>query len=141
MHLPAGARGKVKDFSAGDEHCALLTVEGQVFVWGYGNDGQLGNKDRGNLNQPKKITFDKKIIKVACGGGHTGLITEDGELYLFGRGRDGQLGRGDEVESIAAYRTDPKRVGAIQKKENAKAVEIALGNNHSVALCEREITK
>ena len=56
--------------------------------------------------------------KIACGGGHTGLITADNELLLFGRGRDGQLGRGDELESIAAYRTEPKVVGSLAAKSN-----------------------
>ena len=52
---------------------------------------------------------DERIKKIECGGGHTGIITElDGELYLFGRGRDGQLGRGGGLESVAAYRTEPK---------------------------------
>lgn len=65
------------------------------------------------------MQFDTKILKVVCGGGHTGVISAvDKSLYLFGRGRDGQLGRGDEIESMAAYRTEPKRVDAIQKKFN-----------------------
>lgn len=62
------------------------------------------------MNQPKKLAFSDPIKKVVCGGGHTGIITIAGKLYMFGRGRDGQLGRGDVVESMAAYRTEPKEV-------------------------------
>ena len=62
------------------------------------------------MNQPRKLNFDQKVAKVVCGGGHSGIVTENGLLFLFGRGRDGQLGRGGEVESIAAYRTEPKQV-------------------------------
>ena len=105
IHLPHSA-GKVVDFACGEEHSAFLTDKGEVYTWGYGNDGQLGHQDKSNLNQPRKLNFDQKVSKVVCGGGHTGIITEGtGHLYMFGRGRDGQLGRGGEIESIAAYRT------------------------------------
>jgi alpha-tubulin suppressor-like RCC1 family protein len=106
--IPPGV-ATVIEFSCGEEHSAFLTEKGEVFTWGYGNDGQLGHQDKVNLNQPRKLQFDQKISKVVCGGGHTGIITSDkGLLFLFGRGRDGQLGRGDVVESMAAYRTEPK---------------------------------
>ena len=37
MHLPHGV--KVKDFSCGQEHSAILTDDGRIYTWGYGNDG------------------------------------------------------------------------------------------------------
>ena len=49
MNLPHGV-GKVVDFSCGEEHCALLNQDGEVFTWGYGNDGQLGHSAKTNLN-------------------------------------------------------------------------------------------
>jgi len=30
---------RVIDFSCGEEHCAFLSDKGEVFTWGYGNDG------------------------------------------------------------------------------------------------------
>jgi len=57
------------------------------------------------------------------------VILEDGSLFMFGRGRDGQLGRGSQLESMASYRTEPKKV---EDLKNVK--EIALGDNHSIAL-------
>ncbi len=128
INLPPSV--KVVDFSCGEDHSAILTETGEIFTWGYGNDGQLGHKDRTNLNSPKKLQFGEKIKKVVCGGGHTGILTEKSELYLFGRGRDGQLGRGDSLESMASYRTEPKRVDAVDNK----VVDMALGNNHTLAL-------
>lgn len=38
MTIPHGV-SKVIDFSCGEEHSALLTDDGKVFTWGYGNDG------------------------------------------------------------------------------------------------------
>ena len=57
------------------------------------------------------------------------LILENGDLLMFGRGRDGQLGRGSQLESMAAYRTEPKKV-----EDLTHVSKIALGTNHSLAL-------
>lgn len=82
----------------------------------------------------------QKITKVVCGGGHTGIITAEGKLFLFGRGRDGQLGRGDELESMAAYRTEPKQVTAFDKL-GCTVEDVALGNNHCLAKVRSEDRK
>jgi hypothetical protein len=58
---------------------------------------------------------------------------------MFGRGRDGQLGRGGEVESIAAYRTQPKQVVSLVKDKNAIVEDLALGSNHCIALAVKKI--
>ena len=75
MNLPHGV-SHVVDFSAGEEHSAFLSDKGEVYTWGYGNDGQLGHQERTNLTQPKKLNFPSEITKVICGGGHTGIITK-----------------------------------------------------------------
>lgn len=86
------------------------------------------------------MNIEKKVKQVKCGGGHTGVIAADGEdVYFFGRGRDGQLGRGDGIESIAAYRTDPKPVTALSAKAGIEVTELSLGNNHSLALAIKKI--
>jgi alpha-tubulin suppressor-like RCC1 family protein len=38
IHLPH-AVSKVADFTCGEEHSAFLTDKGEVYTWGYGNDG------------------------------------------------------------------------------------------------------
>lgn len=58
---------------------------------------------------------------------------------MFGRGRDGQLGRGGEIESVAAYRTEPKQVVTLVKEHQAVVEDIALGSNHCLALAVKKI--
>lgn len=58
---------------------------------------------------------------------------------MFGRGRDGQLGRGGEIESIAAYRTQPKQVISLVRDHSAIVEDIALGSNHCIALAVKKI--
>lgn len=38
------------------------------------------------------------------------------------------------MESMASYRTEPKRVDALSKKYKQQVVDVALGNNHTIAL-------
>ena len=32
-------KSRVVDFACGEEHAALVTESGEVYTWGYGNDG------------------------------------------------------------------------------------------------------
>jgi len=56
---------------------------------------------------------------------------------MLGKARDGQLGRGGEIESNAG-RTEPKEVNFFSK-QNLAVEEIALGNNHCLALSVKKI--
>lgn len=58
---------------------------------------------------------------------------------MFGRGRDGQLGRGDVVESMAAFRTEPKEVVNISQTLKAEVLQLALGSNHCIALAAKKL--
>lgn len=60
MALPHGV-GHVVELSCGEEHSAFLNDKGEVYTWGYGNDGQLGHHEKTNLNQPKKLAFEEPI--------------------------------------------------------------------------------
>jgi hypothetical protein len=99
---------KVKQLFAGEDHCACVTEDGEGFVWGYGMDGRLGNRNKMNQSVPSKISLtEEKIKKVSCGGHHTAILTEKGDLYMCGNGRDGELGRGDLLESQSVVRDEP----------------------------------
>ena len=65
------------------------------------------------------------------------IIAGSGNLFMLGKARDGQLGRGGEIESNAG-RTEPKEVNFFSK-QNLAVEEIALGNNHCLALSVKKI--
>jgi alpha-tubulin suppressor-like RCC1 family protein len=99
---------KVKQLFAGEDHSACITEDGEGYIWGYGLDGRLGNKNKMNQNVPTKISIiDEKIKKISCGGHHTAILTESGDLFMCGNGRDGELGRGDLLESQSVMRDVP----------------------------------
>ena len=133
---PAGIQlynKKAKDFACGEEHAAYVNEDGEAYSWGYGRDGQLGHGDNGSLAIPRKVQIGEKVEKVACGGSHTAFITSKNELWMCGKGRDGQLGRGESLSN--ASENSPVKMADL-KFDGQKVVieDVALGNNHSIAL-------
>ncbi|EGR34659.1 regulator of chromosome condensation, putative [Ichthyophthirius multifiliis] len=75
-------------------HCLVWDIQGRIFSWGNGLNGQLGHPiDNGySFNKieyiPKQIAFlkDKKIIQASCGIYYSTAITNEGLLYGWGKG-------------------------------------------------------
>lgn len=49
-------------FACGEEHCSLVTKSGQIWTWGYGNDGQLGHDNKNSLNTPKHVKGFTEVL-------------------------------------------------------------------------------
>jgi RCC1 and BTB domain-containing protein len=97
-------REKIIDISTGDNYSGVVTDKGEVYTWGFGNEGQLGHGDKSDQFLPRKVANLKEKIKtISCGGAHTALLTESGKLLMVGRGREGQLGREQLDESSGGY--------------------------------------
>jgi alpha-tubulin suppressor-like RCC1 family protein len=90
--LPAGA---VKGIVTGDgATCAL--VEAQVYCWGYGNNGFLGNGSWGNSVSPVKVDglSGKTINSITSGEDFVCATDTNKVVYCWGGNDDGQLGIG-----------------------------------------------
>ncbi|ESO96806.1 hypothetical protein LOTGIDRAFT_231645 [Lottia gigantea] len=84
----------IKQVSCGKEHVILLTENNQVFTFGLGSRGQLGNEDVEERKEPQEVDALSGIsIKtVSAGGWHSIAVSEDGDLYTWGWNESGQLG-------------------------------------------------
>lgn len=53
-----------------------LTTNGQVFSWGFGEDGQLGHGDTDDYATPILISQFKSITidQIACGHSHSAAV-------------------------------------------------------------------
>ncbi|WCJ21785.1 Regulator of chromosome condensation (RCC1) family protein [Euphorbia peplus] len=70
---------KVVEIAAGSEHSALLTVDGAIMTWGWGEHGQLGLGNTSDHTYPQAVslganTGDRDISRVYCGSGFTYAI-------------------------------------------------------------------
>lgn len=42
----------------------MVTESGNVWTWGYGNDGQLGHGNKNSLNTPKQVKDVKNAVEI-----------------------------------------------------------------------------
>mgnify|MGYP002367462933 CR=1 FL=1 len=49
---------KVVDISCGDNFTGAITQNGDVYTWGFGNEGQLGHGDKSDQKIKKKINLN-----------------------------------------------------------------------------------
>jgi alpha-tubulin suppressor-like RCC1 family protein len=127
--LPEGFSETIVSVSAGLIHGSFLTEGGDLYVWGFGNNGRLGLGDEENRLEATKVTgeLDHKTVVVADhGNGASYAITSDGALYAWGQGSSGQLGLGDAEDRLV-----PTRVEALADKT---VVAVSSGTSHTVAL-------
>ncbi|GAB6021505.1 E3 ubiquitin-protein ligase herc2 [Chamberlinius hualienensis] len=115
--------------NSGGKHSLALSIQGDVYSWGEGDDGKLGHNNRTSYERPKLIDSlrGKNVIDIACGGAHSACITAHGELYTWGKGRYGRLGHGDSEDQCK-----PKLVEALREY---RVVDVACGSGDAQTLC------
>ncbi|XP_065860895.1 ultraviolet-B receptor UVR8 isoform X2 [Euphorbia lathyris] len=68
---------KVVEVAAGAEHSALLTADGSIMTWGWGEHGQLGLGNTSDYTYPQPVSLGANtgnqdvILRVYCGSGFT----------------------------------------------------------------------
>ena len=113
--------GNIVRISAGGEHTCALNTEGEVFCWGSGTDGQLGNDGTDDSHHPVAVADTGDIVQVAVGDQHACAVTHAGKVLCWGDGTNGELGNDDVAASnspVAVVDTDgstrPLRLGVRQ---------------------------
>ncbi|XP_061350338.1 PH, RCC1 and FYVE domains-containing protein 1 [Gastrolobium bilobum] len=76
----------VQNIALGGKHAALVTKQGEVFCWGQGKWGRLGQKIDMDISSPKIVESLNgiQIKQVACGEYHTCGLSDSGEVYTWG---------------------------------------------------------
>jgi len=138
--------GQVPVFvAAGGGHTAVVTVEGDAWVCGFGSSGQLGLGDDRNQFALMRVPVPKEshVLMAACGRRHTMLLSKNGSVWTFGDGRRGALGLGERDKLIGDRMVYveiyvPERIDA-QSFDNARISSIACGDGHSAAVTNRGV--
>ena len=115
--------------SCGWGHSAVVTDDGQLFTWGVGEFGALGNSTSENQWTPSRVVLPKgvKVLDVNCGSRHTGIVAEDSRtrhLMMTGSGEAGQLGTGKRE----------KEFRFVQVSVGDDVQQVACGVFHSLVL-------
>lgn len=127
---------KAVQVSAGHNHTGIVTEEGDVFMCGYGNNGQLGLGQTDSKNVPTQIPRDffenVPVLMVSCGTDFTTALTRDGDVFTFGDGRHDELGHeiGDSLQIMAPYKLGRAPFN------NEKITFISSHGRHTMAISE-----
>jgi len=95
-----------KFFSAGYSNYAIKG--GELWVWGYGNQGQLGQGNITQYSSPTQIpgtTWDE----IGPGGQTCMAVKTNGSLWIWGNNSYGQLGLN---EATGNYKNSPNQIGS-----------------------------
>jgi alpha-tubulin suppressor-like RCC1 family protein len=108
--------------AAGAYHSVALDASGNVWVWGRGSEGEIGNGDTASVNVPTMLTTISNVIAIAAGYSHTVALTADKTCWTWGDNTYGELGRTGDV-------TVPLPVNGL-----SNVAAIAAGNNFTLAV-------
>jgi len=89
--------GIVPQVAAGAYH-VLVLMGTELWVWGGGRSGELGNGVLGGQALPVRATFDvgpRGVLCLTAGYEHSAMVTKDGRLWLWGDSSEGKMGSAD----------------------------------------------
>jgi alpha-tubulin suppressor-like RCC1 family protein len=85
---------------AGENHNAVLTPAGTVWIWGVNTDGQLGDGSVITRQTPAVLSGLNGVVMLAVGAKHTLALKDDGTVVSWGSNANGQLGDGTSVNRL-----------------------------------------
>lgn len=116
--------------SCGAHYSMSMSRRGELFSWGLGRSGELGQGPWSQLGTPvprqTQLLQRVRVVSVACGASHTLAIGESGALWCCGSNSRGQLGNGSLIGSC--------NLQPVQNLPGTRIVSAAAGATHSVAL-------
>jgi len=124
--------------TSGTYHNFALSNLGKVYGWGSNDSFELANGLEGNQNLPTLTTFaqlqpGETITRVESGGFHSLALTNQNRVHAWGANWYGQLGVGNNVVTPR-----PRVMLTTDFQEGEFIVDIALGQNHTLAVTNRE---
>lgn len=131
--------------SAGGYHTCAVGRGGEVYCWGWGSVGQIGDGTEGkSRNRPVAVVGEgRRLEQVSAGDDHTCGVTEEGTAYCWGGGGSGELGNGSWTWSPtpAAVVGDGKlsatpRPSVTADPDTLNWMQVATGHGHSCGLTE-----
>ena len=122
--------------ACGSSHTAVILDNGTVKVWGYNNQGQLGQGHTDDLGDEASemgenllavdLGSGRTATAIACGQYHTAVILDNGTVKVWGYNNHGQLGQGH----TNALGDDTNEMG-----DNLPAVALGSGRTATVIAC------
>lgn len=94
---------KISQISAGSRHSLALDTENNLFAWGCGAYGCLGNNSTIDAFEPKGVSFSfvyDTITQISAGDSYSACVTSDGTLITWGNTQFDRLGLKEDVNNL-----------------------------------------
>lgn len=135
---------KIKQISTGNAHSLALSENGEVYAWGLGTNGQIGNGETISQNAPVKVEGLSDIKKVEAYKNISLALSNDGIVYIWGEGRTSlpmKLVLSEKIVDISGNLL-LDRYGRIYQTSNFNSplselkniAKISAGTSHNLAL-------
>ncbi|XP_070570494.1 LOW QUALITY PROTEIN: alsin-like [Ptychodera flava] len=123
----------VSKVSLGSKHVAFLADRHELYCYGSGEYGQIGNGKFDDVTEKPILVRDlasENVIDVACGSNHTGVVCSDGIVFCWGDNSASQCAT-EKGEKIAR----PHQVEICNPEgDDPFITQIACGDNHTMVL-------
>lgn len=131
--LPVQKLTNAKKVAAGDYHYAAIDQNGDLYMWGSNNYGQLGDgsKTSDRKYTPEKVPSLKNIVDVALGDGFSAALDADGAVYVWGYNYYGVCANGNSGEGQEVLQ--PQKIASLKNMKKIDAFGgqiVALDENH-----------
>lgn len=139
MAIPALQKEKLVSVSCGADHVLALTTIGRVWVWGNGQQNQLGRRiiERRKINglAPERLGI-KNIVLASTGTYHSFAVNTDGKVYAWGLNTFHQTGVSPEDGGNEDMIITPTEVASLRPSEHdgARVIQIEGGEHHTIFL-------
>ncbi|CAK6950123.1 probable E3 ubiquitin-protein ligase HERC2 isoform X4 [Scomber scombrus] len=140
--------GEVKLMACGSSHSIVVTVDNEIFTWGNGTSGQLGDGNKMVRDQAVRVKLPPglnvegshinvgvvNIVGVACGSRHSFIWTESGLVYGFGNNFYAQLGYDFQRADFKEHQLVPRLFQNLPSSLNIS--QVACGEQHTLFALE-----
>ncbi|KAH3848007.1 hypothetical protein DPMN_090343 [Dreissena polymorpha] len=140
--VPTFARLAVQQLSCGDNHVVALSKDGDVYTWGRGEFGRLGQGSEDDCSIPNKVELQKKhmVRYVSAGAEGTFLLTHSGRVLAAGSNEHNKLGFNSLTSGIKKHKAKIYDIPCklvftlVRPLVRLHVVTIASGANHSAVI-------
>jgi alpha-tubulin suppressor-like RCC1 family protein len=88
------------EISSGFFHNCGLTINQNIYCWGQGGNGALGNGQTSVSNVPVRVTGAYTFVQVSAGINHSCGLDASDNIQCWGINQDGQLGNATSQDSL-----------------------------------------
>ena len=132
---------KIIEISSGNYHGAAIDRSGNAYVWGRGDEGQIGNGKKADKFIPTLVDgFDNiPIRQISCGCHHTIGINEESKIFCWGNNRYNQCSDAfiDNFDGQHHFTRKPQEYYKTNVESDDKLINLSAGSYHTLLLLNK----